>query len=234
MKYSNTSPYVRQFEDTDKEILSLTKRIWEIFKEIEYEGFLKYDKNGELKPLISKPSYHMFGGNKHVEDGGVPMHVVPLESSRKILHDKLFQELIFTMQALDDIDKNYNPLSMLAKDKIFRGFDELIEDLPVCFELINDFDYKKRYVVVSVNFEHVNVKTEIYTFIMFIKKYRKREFNYLATMDTMQDKHLISRDKDYYKIGDLFKSKSDKKLMWKLFKAGTQQNMYSCKIDIWF
>ena len=110
--------------------------------------------------------------------------------------------------------------------------------MPVTFELINDYEHKKKYVVVEANFKLFNIKTEIYTFICHIKQLESEKgkhstWNYHTCMTHLQEEGFINPDYDYFKLSDLFKSKTDKQLQSIIFKQAGRST-YKSKVDYWF
>lgn len=186
-----------------KEILNLTKQLWE-----------NYHTLGEpviFKQLIHKDKKYSFNETE--------------------LKNIALSDLTSTMNKLKEIAPDV--LEDLLQLDFTQGYNQIMKNFPTCFELINDYKYKKKHIRVSCNFKEFKIKAECYTFIMHIKTNypNKREWDFLSVIDELTETNLVSHD--YFKIGDLFRNAEEKQLKSFIFES-TGRNTFRCLVRKWF
>ena len=196
------------------EELILTRRLWKGFHDIAKPDIFQvmlYSKNPEKSSLTTIAF-----------------------NNAKVKYENCLTELVSTLNELQKVAPHLEVIQQFSNGKLLENnYQAIFDNIPVTFGLINDFKYKKKYVAVEINFKLYNIRTEIYTFLLHIKSKRKDTWNYQTEIKYLQGKELINSEYDYFRIGDLFKNKTDKEIQ-KVIISRIGKSTYKLNIDYWY
>ena len=177
--------------------LKLIRKLWEIFHDLGnpsiFRTFLRKDDSVAYHNALSK---------------------------RK----NLIKELTDTLNDLQKISPNLNITEIFNNGKLLEnGYDSLLKNMPVVFELNNDYNLKKQSVRISINFEEYRITKSQYIFIKYVKKkHRNKSFCFDTAMTELEMGFLY--------IADLFKRHTH---IQEMLLEETGKKEYRLKVDIW-
>ena len=160
-------------------------------------------------------------------------------NNAKATFSEYISELAVTLMELQKVAPELEIIEQFGGGDFEKdGYHKILDNMPTTFGLVENYDYKKKYVVVEANFKLFNIKTEIYTFILHTQQQEKEKgkhstWNYHTCMTNLQEEGHINPKYDYFQISDLFKSKTDKELQKILFKM-VGRSTFKTEIDIWY
>ena len=198
-----------------KEELRLTKRLWKAFHDLGEPEVMEY----KMAQVFDREPKDKITHN-----------------NSKAKYQACIKELTDSINALNKVAPHLEIVKQFIDGELPStefGYDAIIKNMPTTFGLVNDFKYKKKYVAVEVNFKFYNIKTEIYTFLLHIKSKRKETWNYQTEMEYLQEEKLINPEYDYFRIGDLFKNKTDKEIQ-NIIISRIGKSTYKLNVDYWY
>lgn len=161
---------------------------------------------------------------------------------------ELFQrqkESVARLSKLGDPEKIFNTLTKGINSSTCPTFDELLEEQPTIYEVIQDLrKFKGRggkpqdHLLVQVNGEQFKIKSPIHIFLLGIReRYKGASFHSKQALDWIWDSETFNPNEDFptYAQGfnGLFK-KSEERRFRDLVLESLNDGMYRCKIKIWF